>query len=74
MVRIQDLIHKKIPADMRSVLVQVLDLKDYLDVKPPTDENFTAGKGWLKSLRIYFLSITKFLKYLINSSASKKNK
>ncbi|KAL7294448.1 hypothetical protein TKK_0012444 [Trichogramma kaykai] len=45
---IQDLIHKKIPIDTRVIRAQAMEFYVYLETKSPTNESFTASKGWFE--------------------------
>ncbi|KAL7297063.1 hypothetical protein TKK_0009489 [Trichogramma kaykai] len=51
---IQDLIHKKIPIDTRVIRAQAMEFYVYLETKSPTNESFTASKGWFEKYKNRF--------------------
>lgn len=51
---IQDLTHKRIPLDGRSIRQQALDFFNYLENKSPTNYQFNASKGWFEKFRDRF--------------------
>ena len=51
---IQDLIHKKISLDSKTIRQQALDFYDHLEEKNATNYDFTGWKGWLERFKNRF--------------------
>lgn len=61
MIWIQDLIHKTVPLDTRTIRFQANEFYEYLEEKDPTKESFVGSKGWFEKFKLrYGLHNMKF--------------